>query len=194
VSHRIRRARILDLRDVGTEFQPETGRVGDGVGRGRVLEALSARIGPHDDAEVVFAGGLLCLAELLDHLDLVVGAAVDGEADGLRADLGGVLDGPVDRRVRLAHPEVRRAVEFGEQRHVVLVGWVVPLGDPLLDRHRRDGVVGADLEDAVGIGRCGVRFEVNRPVFETVVVRQNQGLVVPCDCGISTRDHRLFHR
>jgi len=100
----------------------------------------------------VLAGGLVCVSELLDHLDLVVRAAVDGEADRGRADFGGVLDRAVDRRVGLAHPEVRRAVQFGEEVDVVLVARVVRLGETLLDGDGGDRGMGRRLESPLRIG------------------------------------------
>ena len=94
--------RRLDLDDVGAGECGHVRGVGHHVERGLALlrERAAARIGPDDHSKPVRLRLRRQLADLLDHLVLMIGGGIDGETDRRTAEPERVADRP---RHRLIH-------------------------------------------------------------------------------------------
>ena len=167
-------ARQLDLDDVRAEQRRHVGAIGGDVERELALlrDVAAARIGPDDrgDADRLRLGRKL--ADLLDHLEIVVRAGIDGEADRRAAEAQRVVD-PAGHRLVLARRPAVRAVDLEDGRDLAGEGVRARLEhaerrgigvEPGVDRELVVimGIVGGGLTAKLRPGPCSKPWSTGR--------------------------------
>ena len=136
-------------------------------------EVAAARIGPDNDGEADRLGLFRQLADLLDHLELIVGAGVDGEADGGAAETQGIVHTAVDRLV-LAGSVAVGAIDLEDRwdgaGEAVGTGFQQPQG---CGKGVQTGIDGELIVIVRIVGRRVGREGAVGPVLEALVDRQD---------------------